>query len=220
MNLTLYLELLSDTTFGRGEGSAGTVDVEIEHDEKTGLPSVNGRRLKGLLVEECAELLYATGSPGNLVSIAQKLFGTTGSSADQEGILRVGKAQFPQAVRSAVLTDIQHHAVQPTEVFNALTTVRRQTAVDNASGAPKKGSLRAMRVLVHGITLEAQLELLTDDDAVQKTACALLAACAASLRRAGAGRNRGRGWVNIYLNSVKEQAYYLDRFAAYVGVHS
>jgi len=220
MNLTLYLELLSDTTFGRGEGSAGTVDVEIEHDEKTGLPSVNGRRLKGLLVEECAELLYATGSPGNLVSIAQKLFGTTGSSADQEGILRVGKAQLPKAVRDAMIDDIQHNRVTPHEVLDALTAVRRQTSVDGGSGAPKKGSLRAMRVIVRGITLEAQLELLTDDKDMQATACALLAGCAASLRRAGAGRNRGRGWVNMYLNNVKEQAHYLSRFADYVGVHS
>lgn len=217
MNLTLYLHLFSDTTFGRGEGSAGSVDVEIDHDLKTGLPYVNGRRLKGLLVEECAELLYATGAPEVLVSAAQTLFGVTGSTEASEGILRVGKAQFPREVRDAVLTDIQNRTINPIEVFNALTTVRRQTAVNNATGAPKMGSLRAMRVLVRGITLEAPLELLTDDKDVLNAGCALLAACAASLRRAGAGRNRGRGWVNVYLGSPTLQSQYLNGFAAYVG---
>jgi hypothetical protein len=33
----LVVELLSDTTFGRGEGTAGLVDVEIEHDSYPGL---------------------------------------------------------------------------------------------------------------------------------------------------------------------------------------
>lgn len=70
-----------------------------------------------------------------------------------------------------------------------------------------------MRALVHGITLEAKLELLSDDRAVLDDGCALLAACAASLRRAGSGRNRGRGWIRVYLNSTAEQAAYLDRFA-------
>ncbi len=216
MNLTLYIELLSDTTFGRGEGGAGTVDVEIDHDPRTGFPFINGRRLKGLLVEECAELLYATASPESLVNAAAALFGTTGSTASSEGILRVGKARFPDSVRHAVLNDIQQSGIQPSEVFNALTAIRRQTAVNHASGAPKKGSLRAMRVLVRGITLEAHLELLTEDKAQLDIACALLAACAASLRRAGAGRNRGRGQIQVYLNSASDQAFYLDRFAHYL----
>lgn len=34
MKLTLHLKLLSDTTFGRGDGVSGLVDQEIEHDTK------------------------------------------------------------------------------------------------------------------------------------------------------------------------------------------
>jgi hypothetical protein len=44
----LAVELLSDTTFGRGQGTAGEVDVEVEHDGE-GLPLVRGKTLHGLL---------------------------------------------------------------------------------------------------------------------------------------------------------------------------
>src|SRR5437762_1647556 len=59
MRLQLQLELESDTAFGRGEGLAGLLDDEVEYDLATGLPFVRGRTLKGLLVEECANLLFA-----------------------------------------------------------------------------------------------------------------------------------------------------------------
>jgi len=44
---TYYLNftLLSDTTFGRGEGVPGLVDEEVEHD-RYGLPYLRGRTLE------------------------------------------------------------------------------------------------------------------------------------------------------------------------------
>ena len=44
----ISVELLSDTTLGRGEGMAGLVDADVEHDE-LGLPFLGGKTLKGLL---------------------------------------------------------------------------------------------------------------------------------------------------------------------------
>ena len=46
---TYYLKmlLLSDTTFGRGDGVAGLIDQEVEHDPN-GFPYLRGRTLKGL----------------------------------------------------------------------------------------------------------------------------------------------------------------------------
>lgn len=44
----LHIELLSDATFGRGEGSAGEVDTEVEHDE-FGIPFIGGKTVRGLL---------------------------------------------------------------------------------------------------------------------------------------------------------------------------
>ena len=70
MKLALTIELLTDTTFGRGDGVAGLVDEEVEHDSQTGLPIIRGRTLKGLLVEECANLLYALPGRTDLESAA------------------------------------------------------------------------------------------------------------------------------------------------------
>ncbi|MBK8024610.1 MAG: hypothetical protein IPK19_25090 [Chloroflexi bacterium] len=39
-DLSLEVRLISDTTFGRGDGIAGVVDQEVEHDASTGLPIV------------------------------------------------------------------------------------------------------------------------------------------------------------------------------------
>jgi len=42
----IVVELLSDTTFGRGEPTAGEVDMEVEHDD-LGLPFLGARRCTG-----------------------------------------------------------------------------------------------------------------------------------------------------------------------------
>ena len=55
--LILKFVLLSDACFSRGDGTAGEVDIEVEHDQY-GLPYLNGRALKGLLHEEAAELVH------------------------------------------------------------------------------------------------------------------------------------------------------------------
>ncbi|PVE30161.1 hypothetical protein DC030_15410, partial [Enterococcus faecalis] len=62
--IEIRLKLLSDATFGRGDGVSGLVDEEVEHDARTGLPLVRGRTLKGLLVEGCADIFYALGETG------------------------------------------------------------------------------------------------------------------------------------------------------------
>jgi len=59
-NYILQIELCSETTFGRGTGQVGEVDLEVQHDEM-GCPFWSGRALKGVLVNECAEILGALG---------------------------------------------------------------------------------------------------------------------------------------------------------------
>src|SRR5690606_2020535 len=44
----LQIKLLSDATFSRGEGTAGVVDIEVEHDE-FGMPFIGGQTVRGLL---------------------------------------------------------------------------------------------------------------------------------------------------------------------------
>src|SRR5690242_3391058 len=102
--LQLSLHLKSDTTFGRGEGLAGLVDEEIEYDVATGLPFVRGRTLKGLLVEECANLLFALEKANSsalteLKQSAARLFGSPGSDLRCAALLHIGPALLPEELR-------------------------------------------------------------------------------------------------------------------------
>ncbi len=199
--LQLRLCLKSDATFGRGEGLVGLIDEEIEYDGVTGLPFVRGRVLKGLLVEECANLLFAIqrgGSPGlsRLESAAERLFGRPGSGLQSAALLHVGPALLPQELRDAVSSGIERQEIKPTAVLEALTSIRRQTAIDEVSAASEKGSLRSMRVVLRQTSFWAWLDFASD---LGEDDLALLAACVLSVRHGGIGRNRGRGRLELYL---------------------
>lgn len=199
--LQMGMRLESDATFGRGEGLAGLVDEEVEYDVATGLPFVRGRTLKGLLVEECANLLFAlqmAASPSlpRLKAAAERLFGRPGSGLQSAALLHVGPALLPEQLRNAVRYEIDRGQLMPAEVLESLTAIRRQTAIDEVSAAPEKGSLRSMRVVLRQTNFRAWLDFASDpgeDD------LALLVACTLSVRRGGIGRNRGRGRLSLQL---------------------
>ena len=193
----INLTLLSDATFGRGDGVAGLVDTEVEHDEY-GLPYLRGRTLKGLLREECANILFALDqhAPGHAEhwqDAAQTLFGQPGSSLDDGAGAHIGDARLPGDLTTAIVSEIDSRqaSFKPTDVLDSLTAIRRQTAMD-PTGKPERGSLRAMRVILRDTPFQAELSFRQPPDA---TTLALLAACARALRRAGTGRNRGRGRI-------------------------
>ncbi len=195
------ITLKSDATFGRGEGVAGLVDEEVEHDPETGLPYLRGRSLKGLLVEECANILYALERQNSevlarLKQAARFLFGQPGSTLDDDAYMHVGPALLPKALSKAVEAHIKRKELTPPEVLESLAAIRRQTAVDEETGTPEEGSLRSIRVVLRETPFIASLDF---DEAPDEEAKALLAACVLSLRRAGLGRNRGRGRLRARL---------------------
>ncbi|NJL54082.1 hypothetical protein HC928_02200 [bacterium] len=219
MRFELKLTLLSDATFGRGDGVSGLVDQEIEYDSYTGLPFVRGRTLKGLLVEECANILYAlelAQAPGlnQLEDTARVLFGRSGSLLEDSGCLFVGNAQLPEALQVAIRQDIDAGHCQATDILEMFTAVRRQTSVDETTGAPERKSLRSSRVLLRKTTLTATLDLaLPEGSADLNDARSLLCACVAALRHGGSGRNRGRGALYAELSGVALD-HELDHFEA------
>ena len=197
--LKLRFELTSAATFGRGDGVAGLVDREVEHDAD-GLPYLRGRALKGLLAEEGANLLYALdiqGKGSDWWPVAETLFGRPGSTLADRGLLRVGDARLPKQLRDAVAYALAGEDAQltPDKVLESLTSIRRQTSM-SPSGAPEHGSLRATRVILPGIVFESELRFHGEPD---HQALALLAACVLALRRAGTARNRGRGRLRAWL---------------------
>jgi hypothetical protein len=212
MKLQLHVRLKTDATFGRGDGVAGLVDEEVEYDATTGLPFVRGRTLKGLLAEECANILFALSKPNSAIhkrfkDAAKTLFGQAGSTLGDDAIMHVGAAMLPEELRKAVEADIKRGSLTPADVLESLTAIRRQTAVNEETGAPDEGSLRSLRVVLRETPFVAQLSI---DRDLQCDQLALLAACVMSLRRGGTGRNRGRGRLKAWLVDEKFTA---DNFA-------
>lgn len=228
--LHLQLTLKSDATFGRGDGVAGLVDIEVEHD-RYGLPFLRGRTLKGLLVEECANVFHALKLQGKVANnvdwhlTAKSLFGRPGSGLEDDGEMLVGDARLPADFSAAVAYAVEQEEERngdneestwtPLAILESLTAIRRQTAI-TVKGAPRKGSLRSMRVVLREMVFESQLTFSVDPNERQK---ALLASCVASLRRVGTGRNRGRGRVEASLfqegKDITDSA--LETFAKEVG---
>jgi hypothetical protein len=192
MNGWLSVELMSGTTFSSGEGVAAEADTDIEQ-EPNGLPMVGGRRLKGLLGEECAEILTAF-QGSHWRSAAERLFGTPGAEVSP-GILDIDNARLPEAVRKVAMTAVGmetggQQRLHPLQILSTLTEVRRQTRIEREAAAPAETSLRSSRVALAGLRFYAPLVWMDDPGSHEK---ALLAACALQLRRGGLLRNRGRG---------------------------
>lgn len=193
----LRLQLLSDGTFGRGDGVSGLVDDEIDYDLDTGLPYIKGRTIKGLLVEECSNFLFSVDSWGNsqrldeLRQSAQRLFGAPGSTLTDEGNLHFGEARLHEDIIRSIFKTLQSQSsLTPQEVLEALTGIRRRSAMDESTEAPRDETLRSARVLMRKTEFFVplvELEQLTAQD------WQLLAACAAGLMRGGKNRNRGAG---------------------------
>jgi CRISPR/Cas system CSM-associated protein Csm3 (group 7 of RAMP superfamily) len=209
----LIIELLSDTTFGRGDGVAGLIDREIEHD-RYGFPFMGGRTLKGLLREECDNLIVTLDeTQAEWKQIACKLFGIDGSGSETIGKVHFGDAQLPKDLREAIAYQIDGEMLNKAEVLDSLTAIRRQTAIDERSGTADEGSLRSFRVVIRELRFTADLNFAIDPT---DEMLSLLAVGALSLRYAGSGRNRGRGHIRCRLLD-KSGDDITDRYASHFG---
>jgi hypothetical protein len=209
----LQIKLKSDATFGRGDGVAGVVDAEVQHDA-VGLPYLGGRAVKGLLGAECADLLFALerARPAEIArwrDAEQRLFGRSGGALQGQAILLVGPARLPADLRAAVARDVRDGRLTRAEVLETLTALRRQTAMDPLTGAPRKETLRTMRVILRGLIFRARLDFVQEPTSED---LALLAGCAKALRRAGTGRNRGPGRLRADLLDADGQSLTGDLF--------
>ena len=195
----LKFTLLSDASFGSGNGVAGLVDSEVQHDE-FGLPYVMGRTLRGMLNAECADILPALpqAKPNSWHTAAHQLFGTHGSLDSDSSILHVGNGYLPQDLRTEIeiVVDDERRELTSLEVLEALTTIRHQTAIDAKTEVALDNSLRSLRVIVRQTTFMAGLHFMTQPDVLTVP---LLAACVKAWRRGGLGRNRGLGKLQAML---------------------
>jgi hypothetical protein len=198
----LKIKLLSDTTFGRGDGVAGIVDQEVEHDSY-GLPYLRGRTLKGLLSEECDNLIDTLiDNQGDWRNLACKLFGVSGSGLDIMAAVHIGDARLPTDLQRAVAHAIQdkNNNLTSQQVLSSLTSIRKQTAISAETGVAEAKSLRSARVVIRDLSFTS--DLLFETETVEEDMLTLLAVGTLSLRHLGSGRNRGRGHVQCTLHDA------------------
>jgi len=195
----IVIALLSDATFGRGEGAPGVVDVEVEHDAY-GLPMLNGKALRGLLRDSWLTMQV------HFPELAEAGRRVLGPHADvgETAILRIGDATIEEASRAFFIAAVQRnlYPLSREAILAALTDIRSQTSEERTSGAPAKGTLRSVRVILRGLQLEAPLVWL-DEPTAEDLRCLALA-CLAT-RHAGLGRNRGRGHIRVTLDGNVER---------------
>jgi len=193
----IKITLKSAATFGSGSGVPGLVDREIEHDAQ-GFPFLRGKTLKGLLAESAENVVFALekiNSKTNWRKAKDELFGTSGRGLEERGSLHIGDAQLPAELRAAAKDWSKD------DVLYSLTGIRRQTSI-NEDGGPDHATLRSMRVLLPGVELEAPISF---DRPLEPEQLHLLTAAVLDLRRAGTGRNRGRGWLKAELLGDKNE---------------
>jgi len=193
----IIITLKSASTFGSGSGVPGLVDREIEHDDH-GFPFLRGKTLKGLLAESAENVTFALENEDETLPWHQTknaLFGTGGAGLKERGSLHIEDAQLPEALRAEVLKS----GWKKEDVLYSLTGIRRQTSI-NEHGAPDHATLRSMRVLLPGVTLEAKISFNGEPSAMELQ---LLNAAVLDFRHAGTGRNRGRGWLKAELDDAQ-----------------
>jgi len=199
---TLIVELLSDTTFARGEGTAGVVDVEVDHDD-LGLPLVRGKRLHGLLRD--GWLSMRPHFP-DLADAACRVLGEE-ADLDERSILRIGDGALPEDVRNWVRYAVgrKRYPLRPEQVLSTLTDIRRQTAVSRRTGAPEETTLRSSRVVLRGVSFTSPLHWLAEPGDAEVRCLAL---CVLATRHAGWQRNRGRGFLRVTLDGKLEATHW------------
>lgn len=232
-NYTVIIKLLSDTTFGRGDGVAGLVDQEVEHD-RYGFPYLRGRTLKGLLSEECDNLIAVLPDDSqrqHWQEISNKLFGIPGSTLDTQAKIHVGDACLPSDLRREIAAQLDSEDkrkqnnpnykpnLTSTDILESLTTIRRHTAIDTESGAPAEHSLRSARVILRELPFDSEILFeieLNENSQDDQDMLALLIVGTLALRRIGSGRNRGRGHVQCSLykstQEITKNMNYIQRF--------
>ena len=198
----LTLRLLSGTTPGRGEGTAGEVDIEIEHDEY-GLPFIRGKTIHGLLLDSWLQM--APFFPG-LHDSGLRVFGRPSSISDT-AILHIGNAVLPEEVKKVVCYAIhrKNRSITPHQILRTLTYIRRQTAQARETGAAEDTTLRSTRVIMPGLVFTAPLTWLTAPSSLEKE-CLNLSVRAT--RQIGTNRHRGFGYVEMKTD-FEEKAYTL-----------
>ncbi len=194
----LEIEFLSETTFSQGRGSTVVVDIEVEHDE-LGLPFIGGKTLRGLLRDTWLSMQDVF---PELQDAGLRVFGPA-QDIKERAILRFGDAALDPKTRQWVKAALTRKVdpLSKREILESLTEIRWQTAENRETGAPEETTLRAVRIVIRGIKLQAPL-FWFEEPGVKDLR--VLALTLLATRHGGLSRHRGKGHLRFTFNGDLE----------------
>lgn len=210
---TLVVTLRSDACFGATRLSTVADVDQCTMVDASGLPYIGGRLLKGLLVEEAANLLRAIGPDEGWEDAALRAFGAPGEA--HEAGLFVGDAVLDPHLSSEIAASGMGVAAAALAT-RATTIVRTRTAIDPDTGVAADHTLRSTRLVRAGTTFYAPMNFEGHPLAKAPERVRALIAGAATLVRRG-GMSRSRGWGGMTLR-VPSHADALSPLAAHFGL--
>lgn len=199
MKFCLTIKLLSDTCTGSGETSAGIIDTEAAVDS-WGIPVIQGRRVKGIFLENATELQeFGMADP----EIVKEIFGKAGRS--QEGavfytLYPEGADELKCFLKAAQADPDWKEYAKKDRVTGYYTSIRSQTALKN--GVAEENSLRTIRVIKKNTVFKGEIFLQGENLEEKKE---LLYDCAKMIRHIGLNRTRGMGHVICTLEEIHEE---------------
>lgn len=189
---TLRIDFQNYWHAGGGRGGGALVDA-VAHRDASGLPTVPGRHLKGLLrdaMERASRWGWFDKRDQDVQQLVTLLFGErpedlAESLRPESGCLRVGEATLPNDVATWLAhkdgADLKPRLFQPLY----------QTAVDHQSGTARTHSLRGIEAVIP-LTLYSAIEVIPGREAPPKWP-ELLRQVLPLIDALGAYRTRGLG---------------------------
>lgn len=184
--MIVKVEIRSYWHAGTGRGRGALVD-SLAHRDAAGLPVLPGRTVKGLLRDAVWRMeRWGHAAAGT----TDGLFGSVGFEKDvpradtEPGALGFSDAALPEALRGWLETESPGYR-------DALFREVHATAIDEATGSARSGSLRGVEVAVP-LTLESAVTVIRPDRLPPQWQETLTQA-ATLVRAVGSSRSRGLG---------------------------
>lgn len=206
--MKIRIELKSDTCVSSGESVLGIIDTEVVFD-KYGIPIIQGKRIKGLLLEASKDLLDLGLTTQNNID---EVFGKSGSNEFQNVYFNdatiIGYSNFYENIKKIKNNENYKILANENNLKDYFTYIRTQTKIGK-DGVAETNSLRNIRVIKKGFIFEADIDINQDISQESKD---LLKKAAKIIRHIGVSRTRGLGEIkceiidktsNNKINNVK-----------------
>ena len=202
MDINITIGVKSPIHLGSGREDVN-IDAEVVYDV-CGLPYFPAKRFKGLLYESALEVAEMSELSGcGLISeqTLKELFHHDDTKSNTQLIMSDFHIEPEESYKdiSRQLEELENNfpeLLKPSDVLDAFTSVRYQTALKEGEGVALKGSLRNMRVVDAGVAFHGTIKLVNGEERHLRA----FALALRNLKAAGLKRSRGFGRVECTMH--------------------